>query len=242
MVWNVWWRFGDDWRGRENGITTTVDTYRPDLLGLVEAWSGEGTDQPERLAAARGMHSVFASAPHPRVPCESRPGIDSGLGLISRWPILTVERPGPSTLLATVDHPRGPLHVIVARTEASLPQTRSLAGLALDPRLDGPLPVLLLADLNTAPGQAAFEPLGDSMIDTWAEGGGDPRAVTVDSSLRIAPRDAVQLLDRRIDHVLVRPGRPGLSVAVHGAFIAGDRPIGGSYPSDHYAVCADLEP
>jgi len=31
-------------------------------------------------------------------------------------------------------------------------------------------------------------------------------------------------------------------VTVRGAFIAGDRPINGVYPSDHYAIGADLDP
>jgi len=259
MVWNVWWRFGDDWRAREKGILATLETYRPDVLGLVESWSGDGTDQPHRLASAFGMHSAWVPATEVALADGDHPGIDSGLGLVSRWPILEVgprevphrQRGGPRpyALLATVDHPRGPLHVIVAGTEWEerfaddhLAQTRFLAGLATDPGLDGPLPVLLLADLNASADQVELAPLRDSMVDTWEAAGGDPAAVTLDGRLPIAPRDAVKQLDRRIDHVFARPGRPGTPLAVHGAFVAGDRPIGTVYPSDHYAVGVDLEP
>jgi hypothetical protein len=66
--------------------------------------------------------------------------------------------------------------------------------------------------------------------------------VTLDGRLPIAPVYAVKQLDRRVDHVFARVGRPGLPLVVHGAFLAGDRPIGGVYPSDHYAVGADMEP
>jgi endonuclease/exonuclease/phosphatase family metal-dependent hydrolase len=260
MVWNVWWRFGDDWRARDEGILATFETYRPDVLGLVESWSGDGTDQPQRLAAsADGLHSAWIPAAAAPFEVPGHPGIDGGLGLVSRWPILEVgahelpheQRGGPQpyALVATLDHPRGPLHVIVAGTEWEpqfsgdhLAQTRCLAALATDPRFDGPLPVLLLADLNASVDQVELAPLLDAMVDTWEAAGADPDAVTLDGRLAIAPRDAVKQLDRRIDHVFVRPGRPGMLLAVHGAFLAGDRPIGTVYPSDHYAVGVDMEP
>jgi endonuclease/exonuclease/phosphatase family metal-dependent hydrolase len=260
MVWNVWWRFGDDWRAREKSILATLETYRPDVLGLVESWSGDGTDQPHRLASyADGLHAAWIPAAAAAFSDPDHPGIDAGLGLVSRWPILSVETrelphaqrggPQPYALVATLDHPRGPLHVIVAGTEWEprfagdhLAQTRFLAALATDARFDGPLPVLLLADLNAAADQVELAPLLDAMVDTWEAAGADPGAVTLDGRLAIAPRDAVKQLDRRIDHVLARPGRPGLPVTVHGAFVAGDRPIDTVYPSDHYAVGVNLEP
>jgi endonuclease/exonuclease/phosphatase family metal-dependent hydrolase len=259
MVWNVWGRFGDDWRARENGILTTLETYRPDVLGLVESWSGDGTDQPRRLAERLARHAAWVPASRPPEFHPDHPGVVPGLGLLSRWPILSVDthelphetRGGsmPYALVASLDHPRGPLHVVVAGTEWErrfaadhLAQTRCLAALATDRRFDGPLPVLLLADLNAAPDQVELAPLLTAMVDTWAVAGADPAAVTLDSRLPIAPADAVGQLDRRIDHVFARPGRPGLPLAVRGAFLAGDRPIDGVYPSDHYAVGVDLEP
>ena len=263
MVWNVWWRFGGNWRERESGIVATMDAYRPDLLGLVECWSGDGTDQPHRLAAPHGMHAAWAPTslppgPDPELYADQR-GIELGVGLVSRWPILSTERhdlpngqrggPAPAALLATLDHPRGPLHVVVAGIEGEprfaddhLAQSRALAALATDARLDGPLPVLLLGDLCAAVDQIELAPLVDAMVDTWTAAGADPSAVTLDSAVPYAPVEAVQQIDRRVDHVFARPGRPGLSLSVHGAFLAGDRPIGGVYPSDHYAVGIDLDP
>jgi endonuclease/exonuclease/phosphatase family metal-dependent hydrolase len=259
MVWNVWGRFGGNWREREESIAATLATYRPDVLGLVESWSGDGTDQPQRLAAPCGMHATWAPLSRPPIAYAGHDGIELGLGLLSRWPILAVERQElpndqrggstPCALLATLDHPRGPLHVLIAGTESEpqydgdhLAQCRHLATLAGAERLDGPLPVLLLAGLNADTGMTELAPLLATMVDTWTEAGADPAAVTLDSSLPYAPAEAVKQLDRRIDHVLARPGRAGQPVVVSGAFLAGDRPIGGVYPSDHYAVGVDLEP
>jgi endonuclease/exonuclease/phosphatase family metal-dependent hydrolase len=259
MVWNVWWRYGGDWRAREDGIRATLETYRPDVLGLVESWAADGTDQPHRLAERLGRHAAWVPAAGAPFADPEHPGVDGGLGLLSRWPIRSVGThdlphaarggPVPHALTATLDHPRGPLHVIVAGTEWEpryaadhRAQTGCLAALAADRRLDGPLPVLLLADLNAAPDQVELAPLLNVMVDTWHAAGADPAAVTLDSRLPIAPADATQQLDRRIDHVLARAGRPGLPLVVRGAFLAGDRPIEGVYPSDHYAVGVDLEP
>src|SRR3954470_3343495 len=200
MVWNVWWRFGGNWREREVSIGATLEAYRPDVLGLTECWSGEGTDQPHRLAAPCGMHAAWAPSSVPAIGAYAEePGIDMGLGLLSRWPILAIEAhelpttgrggPGPAALLATVDHPRGPLHVIVARAEPDAAQCRALAALATDQRLDGPLPLLLLGDLHADAPQPPLAPLLDAMVDTWSAAGADPGAVTLDSALPYAPQD-----------------------------------------------------
>jgi endonuclease/exonuclease/phosphatase family metal-dependent hydrolase len=263
MTWNVWWRFGGNWRAREAGILAAFEAYRPDVVGLTEAWAGDGTTQPARFAARLGMHAAFAATSLPPAPDPiehpDQAGVTVGIGLLSRWPILATEvhelphelRGGgvPTALLSTLDHPRGPLHVIVSCLEwepefavDQVAQARVLADLATDPRLDGPLPVLVTGDMNGAVEHATIAPLTAALVDTWAAGDGDPRATTLDSRLPFAPVEAAHLLDRRIDHVFARAGRPGGSVAVRGAFVAGDRPVNGVYPSDHYAVGVDLEP
>jgi len=263
MTWNVFWRWGGDWRQRAPGILDTLQVYRPDVLGLVETWAGEGTSQPEELAKALGMTAAFArtSLPPEPEPVEEpgQTGIEMGIGLVSRWPIAATEvhelpheqrggRPPPA-LLATHDPPRAPLHVIVTCLEwepsyaaDQLAQAEAVAALAADPRLDGPLPVLVIGDLNAAAEQPPIAPLMTAMVDTFLAGGGDPAAKTIDSAIPHAPVEAKHLIDRRIDHILARGGRDRRAVTVTGAFIAGDRPVGGCYPSDHYAVGVDLEP
>jgi len=262
MTWNVWWRFGGAWWGREAGIAATLRQVRPDVVGLVETWAGEGTSQARRLGDGLGMVAAFAQTslpPRPDPPEEpSQAGIDVGIGLMSRWAILRTEvhelprtqRPGapPTALLSTLDHPLGALHVIVSCIEwepeyaaDQLAQSRALAELAASPRLDGDLPVILVGDLNAAVDQPDLVPLLEVMDDTWALGGGDAGAVTLSSAVPEAPVEASKQIDRRIDHILARPGRPAGQVAVRRAFLAGDQPVDGRYPSDHFAVVADLE-
>jgi endonuclease/exonuclease/phosphatase family metal-dependent hydrolase len=264
MIWNVWWRFGGSWRERERGIIATLEQARPDIIGLVETWADETTTQAELLADRLGFAAAtFAPTSLPPVPDPpeepTQAGIRMGIGLISRWPIIATEihdlpqtqRPGapPTALLATIDHPQGPLRVIVTCTEwepayaaDQLAQHRALAALASDSRLDGDLPVVLVADLNAAVDQPELAPLLDVMVDTWAAAGGDPHAVTLSSAVPEAPLEATKQMDRRIDHILARPGRGDAKLTVRQAFLVGDHPIDGRYPSDHFAAVADVEP
>ncbi|MPZ71713.1 MAG: hypothetical protein GEU74_00540 [Nitriliruptorales bacterium] len=261
VTWNVWWRFGGNWREREPRIVSRLRDLAPDVVGLQEVWAAAGVTQADLIADALGMHAAFAapSLPPPPDPPESpdQMGVVLGSGLVSRWPILEVShRRLPSThrafepvmLLATLDHPAGPLHVLTGDTEWEpahaddhLAQTRRLAELATDPALDGPLPVLVAADLNAAPDSVEMQPLLEVMTDTWTAGGGDPRGRTLRSEHPFAPLEARKQLDRRIDYVLARPGRPGGTVDVRRAFSVGD-PEDGLHPSDHDAVVIDLAP
>jgi endonuclease/exonuclease/phosphatase family metal-dependent hydrolase len=251
VSWNLWWRFGADWPEREHGIVATLERLRPDLVGLQEVWGQEDTTQADQMAARLGMHPAFAPTSIPP-PGPGHPGVEMGIAVLSRWPILqvrrhllpAVHRPEPAALEATIDHPGGPLPFFTACVEWErefaddhLAQTRSLADLLTAPELDGPQPVILAADLNAAPGTPPVEPLTEVMVDAWAAAGGG-RAITLSPANPLAARAADQQLDHRIDYVLVRPPLGG-SASVERAFLAGD-PVGGVHPSDHYAVVVDL--
>jgi len=98
--------------------------------------------------------------------------------------------------------------------------------------------VLLMADLNAEPGSAEIETLSAVAVDAWSAGGGAPDAVSLSRRTPWAPVEATRLIDQRIDWVFARPGtRP---VVVERAFLAGDEPVDGLFPSDHFAVVADL--
>lgn len=147
-----------------------------------------------------------------------------------------------------LDHPAGPLHVIAATAEWEpryaedrMAQAWALADLAADAALDGDLPVLLLGDLNATPSGPQLAALTRQLTDLWVVGGGDPGAVTLSSRVPEAPLEVTELIDQRIDHLLARPGRPGGVVRADGARLAGTEPVGGRYPSDHFAVLCDVE-
>ena len=257
MTWNVWWRFGPRWRARQAGILETLQSCDPDIVALQEVWATDRTTQVDVLGSRLGLHPAFAPtslppAPDPPPTPEQR-GVRMGLGLLSRWPITEIRhsvmparhRPAPTSLVATLEHPAGPLHVIVtclewepAFQDDRLAQARSLARLASESALDGPLPVVVAGDLNAPPDSPVLQILTDGLIDAWVAGGGDPEAVTLSSAHPFAP-DVPELIDKRIDHVLVRPGNPRQQVQVDKAFLA-DHPVDGLESSDHHAVACDL--
>jgi endonuclease/exonuclease/phosphatase family metal-dependent hydrolase len=259
LSWNVWWRFGPQWRDRQHGILETLRTVQPDVVALQETWATETTSQAEELADALGFVSAFAAPSLPPVPDPpehpDQAGARLGVGLVSRWPITAVRqeplptrhRPeAPVSLLATLAHPAGPLPVIVTCLEWEpayagdrVAQAQAIADLAGDARLDGHAPVVVLGDLNAAPDSPVLRPLRETMTDAYAAGGGNPDASSLRSDHPFAPLEAVELLDRRIDHVFVRPGRPGVVVRSSAAALVG-APIDGIDPSDHLAVVCDL--
>jgi endonuclease/exonuclease/phosphatase family metal-dependent hydrolase len=261
MSWNLWWRFGDAWRERGRAILSTLAAVRPDVAGLQEVWGTAATTQADQLAERLGMHAAFGapSLPPPPDPPErpDQAGMEVGVAVLSRWPIVEVRRhllpsrhrPEIVALEAVVDHPGGPLHVVASCIDwerefaaQRLRQTRALAALLTDPARDGPLPVLLTADLNAPPATPEIRALTDVLVDAWvAAGAGEGH--TLRSANPQAPRGAWWLLDQRIDYVLARAGTPARPVVVERVFVAGD-PGDGRAPSDHDAVVADfrLEP
>jgi endonuclease/exonuclease/phosphatase family metal-dependent hydrolase len=245
--------FGSRWRDRQHGVLETLRGVDADVIALQEVWGTEATTQAHELAGRLGLHAGFTAPSYP--PPSDAPRSDEdevvelGLGLLSRWPITglrRVETPArhrtldPVALVATLAHPAGPLHVVVACLEYEpaynddrIAQARALVDLATDPALDGPLPVVVAGDLNAAPDSPVLRPLQDVLVDAWVAGGGDPAVST-------APADAgEELLDRRIDHIFLRPGQVRQRVAVESATLAG-APVEDLDPSDHRAVVCDL--
>jgi endonuclease/exonuclease/phosphatase family metal-dependent hydrolase len=259
VSWNLWWRFGDKWRERQVAILSSLKQLKPDLMGFQEVWGEGGLAQTDVIARALGMYGFFAAPslpPVPEVPASpDLVGVELGVGVVSRWPILTVRelrlpsshRPFlPTMIRATVDHPLGPLHIFCTATEwepahshDQFAQIRCIAAAVTDPLLDGPLPVLLTADLNAPPDSPQLELLLGSMIDTWVAGNGDPTARTLRSENPYAPLEATKQIDRRIDYVLARPGTGESQLEVRDVFLLAD-PEQGVFPSDHDAVVVDL--
>ena len=128
MTWNVWWRFGPRWQDRQPGLRATLRRLRPDVVALQEVWAGDGTTQADELAGALGMHAVFASPSYPPAPAGPEAdwaGIDLGIAVLSRWPVLDHEAPvmparhrswDPVALSVRVAHPAGTGWVEESRT------------------------------------------------------------------------------------------------------------------------------
>ncbi|WP_286278207.1 endonuclease/exonuclease/phosphatase family protein [Naasia aerilata] len=259
LTWNVWWQFGPQWRERQPLLLEAIRESGADIVALEESWSRAHGSQASEFAAALGFAGVFAAQslpPLPDVPEHPEQAeVDLGLGLLSRWPITSTRvvplparhRPeAPVSLVAEIAHPDGPLNVIVtclewepAFNDDRIAQSRLVADLATSPALDGSAPVIVLGDLNAAPDSAILRPLRDVLTDAWTAGGGDPNAVSLPSDHPQAPLEAEELIDRRIDHVLYRLGRPGQRVTVTDPALVGD-PVEGLHPSDHRGVACTL--
>lgn len=257
--WNLWWRFGDQWAERQRRILKQLRAASPDVIGLQEVWATDRISQADVIADALGMEAVFAAPSLPPVPVPpetpDQEGVDLGVAVVSRWPVVASRRYSlPSThrsfepvvLMVTLDHPAGPLHVFTTATEWEpsfaddhLAQTRRLAELVSDPALEGPLPVLLAADLNATPDAPELRPLLAVMTDTWTVGGGDTHARTLRSEHPFAPSEATKQLDQRIDYVLARSTGDDTVEVARASTLA--QPVDGLHPSDHDAVIVDLE-
>lgn len=230
------------------------------MLALQEVWGDDTTSQAEELAEALGGHAIYAEPSYPAVPAPPRSPDDEnvtlGVALVSRWPIRSYRvEPlparhrnwSPVALVATVDHPAGPLPVVTSCLDYGIPysddrfaQAVFLAERATRPEHDGACPVLVMGDLNAAPDSAVLRPLRDVLIDAWTAAGGDPDAVTLPSSHPSAPLEAgPQLVDQRIDHVFFRAGQEDQDVLVEAATLAGDA-VDGVFPSDHRGVVCDF--
>ncbi|WP_329093590.1 DDE-type integrase/transposase/recombinase [Streptosporangium sp. NBC_01469] len=107
VTWNVWGRYGP-WESREVAIRATLERHDPDVVGLVEAWDGQGARLGLPYHVFEGDYEVD--------------GVRSGLAVLSRWPIGAHESRkltgGPDTggqvLYAGIDGPRGIVHIYVA--------------------------------------------------------------------------------------------------------------------------------
>jgi endonuclease/exonuclease/phosphatase family metal-dependent hydrolase len=259
MTWNIWWRFGPHWQDRQAGLVQTLRHVDADVVALQEVWGSVTTTQAHEFANQLGMHAGFVAPSYPPISDVPRAPEDDqillGLGLLSRWPISKlqqVEMPArhrsfaPVAMVATLGHPAGPLHVIIACLEYEpaynddrIAQVETLADLATDPDLDGSAPIIVAGDLNAAPTSAVLRPLSDVLTDAWSAGGGDPAAVTLPSSHPSAPIESKELIDQRIDHIFFRPGEWAQRVSVESTMLAGE-PVDGVYPSDHRAAVCDL--
>jgi endonuclease/exonuclease/phosphatase family metal-dependent hydrolase len=260
MTWNIWWRFGPRWRERQAGILATIERFTPDVVALQEVWGADGTTQVDKFAQELGYHATFAAPSYPVAPdpalVPDHVGVELGIGLLSRWPIVdreVIAMPSrhrswdPVVLRVSVAHPAGPLPIVVACLEHAttysddrLAQAALLADLGTDPATDGPCPSLVMGDLNAAADSAVLRPLREVLIDAWVAGNGAPDAVTLPSTHPSAPLEAgPELVDQRIDHIFYRPGDEDQLVNVESATIVSDA-VDGTFPSDHRPVICDF--
>ncbi len=261
LTWNLWWRYGP-WQRRHEAIAATLADVGPDLCGLQEVWDVGGQNLAADLAARLDMHWCWAAA------ARAGDGTDDekliGNAILSRWPITThaevrlpTTGPGESrvALHARVGAPGGALPMFTTHltyrpggSQVRTAQVRVLAEFVAAQAEGCAYPPVVTGDLNAEPDSDELRLLGGVLttpavpglvlVDAWRYA--DP----VDPGFTWDRRNGYQarsiIPDSRIDHILVGLPRDGRG-RVQSARLAGAVPVGEVWPSDHFAVVADIQ-
>jgi endonuclease/exonuclease/phosphatase family metal-dependent hydrolase len=227
-TWNVWWRFGPEPLRRRPGIEATLRQVGADVICLQEVYRDRsGADDARDLGAELGYRVVGTGAD----PTAER---TLGNAILSRWDIVDEgERPLPDTrgrhghrraLWAVLAAPFGPLTVISThlayRFDESAVRQHQVAVLAE-----------LAAELRPDPARGA------PVVLCWPQVRDDPGRTWVRRNPHLV--DSVWP-ERRLDYVLVSWPRPAPLGNPTQAFLLGDGPVDGIWPSDHLGVAVDF--
>jgi endonuclease/exonuclease/phosphatase family metal-dependent hydrolase len=252
VTWNVWGRYGP-WRERETAIAATLREARPDIVVLTESWAKGDDSQCARLAGPLGLpHHSFSG-----VAAQEDEAALSGVAIMSAWPIrreASLSFGGARVQFAELSGPRGPVQVFglvmdawwFDQSQARQEAVRGMLAHAGRAR-DEQAPLVICGDFNADPdsdeirmltGRTAAPVPGLSFYDAWEVAGPPGPGHTWSNGNPWA----TQLLwpDRRIDYIFSVTPRPGGAGHPRHACLLGTRPVSGSYPSDHYAVQAEL--
>ncbi len=263
VTWNVWWRFGP-WEQRQPALEQVLGSLDADIVCLQEVWATADTHQAEILGGALGLHVAAVAHPGDDV---GDADVSFSNAVLSRWPIIEHDvvalpladgRPGHRHVVATVvDAPHGPTTVMSTHLEYPFDQSalrsRQVAALCElvaerregDPRQS--FPPIVCGDFNAVPdsdemrsltGRAPPPVPGLVFTDAWAAVGDGPGWTWDDRNPHIADTTWPR---RRLDYVLIGWPRPKPAGNPVRARIAGSGRHNGVWPSDHLAVCVDLE-
>jgi endonuclease/exonuclease/phosphatase family metal-dependent hydrolase len=244
-TWNLWWRYGPRLTERLSLIEQRLFELRPDVLALQEVWCDSDPGQAEQLAEMLNLDCVFYS----RV---RQDGYEWGNAVLCRRPIgspVLIDLPGPagergqrSAILVRANV--ADRHLVFVVTHLSwrfgevgvrLAQLEKILNV-LSSRTE---PILLCGDLNSTPESEELSRLRSvgRLRDIW-EMVGNVDSATISRSNTNLTRSMVP--DRRVDYILIRDGEQ-VSIIPKRAWLFGNDPRDGLYPSDHFGVAADLE-
>lgn len=262
LTWNLWWRYGP-WQQRREAIATVVAETDPDVCGFQEVWSAGEENFAAELAARLGMHWCWTSV---LVRTGDAYGQELRIGnaILSRWPIsgqreMALPIDGyPSerrtALHARIDAPDGALPFFTTHlsygpglSALRLQQVRGLARFVADQAADCAYPPVVTGDFNAEPDSDELRLLGGVLTAPATAG-----LVLLDAWRYAAPTDPGFTWDRRngyqansvipnsrIDYILVGVRHEGRGL-VRSVRLAGTEPVRKVWPSDHFAVVADL--
>ena len=238
-------------------IAAQLRALEPDVVALQESpvsrWRG---DVAARLSEALGLAHVHARATERVFGLRFLGrlivgvlGFVEGPAILSRYPIVASaihelprceHRLDPRVALrADLVTPAGLLRVYSTHTSRDDCQTRRVAEVALAER--GPLPALVMGDLNTGESAAVLQELREQgFLDLFREANPTALGATVRQDVLAA----VSTVRRRVDYLLLLPGSR-VQARVLSSRVVLDTPgrrADGSplWPSDHYGVLAEI--
>ena len=255
LSWNVWWQYGP-WRERIPAIENVLEVVDADLIALQEVWAESGQSFAGHLGERFGYEHVY----HTR---NVRNGVGFGNAILSRWPIERSEvreLPGEEgrdekrlVLGIETSGPRGPIQVfcthlnyLIHDSHVRQRQVATVAQLVEDmspreyvPIVCGDFNAVSSSDeIRMLTGETVCPVAGRSFVDAWAQAGEGRAGFTWDNTNPFAGSELEP--DKRIDYIFA--GYPKARGAGHvlECKIVGNQPLDGMWPSDHFAVVAEL--
>jgi len=250
-TWNIWWRFGP-WEQRQPAIVETLSGLDADVVALQEVWQEEA----DLLATELGLNATYSAV-------NSIDGISFGNAILSRWPIVATESlrydadgwPDENrvAVCAHIDGPRGPLDVYSThlnwRLDHSGPRQHMVQQLRrfIGRTRSSAFPPIVGGDFNARPtsdeirAMTTSEPARQADLvlnDAWEVAGeGHPGMTWTKDNPYV---DDELEPPRRIDYLFVGKPNADNDGEVVSCRLDGTRPIDGVWPSDHFAVVADV--
>lgn len=254
---NIWNRQGP-WEKRLPLIRNGLAALDADVIGLQEVLAfGQLPTQADEIAAGMGWHVYHAPA------WQIGGGLTLGNAILSPHRLLDTQclpLPTPPELdaravvFARVDAPHGPLPVFVTHltVQFHLCHVRREQVVALADHVArlapiGDPPPVVMGDFNAAPDAdeirfvRGLTSLGGRSVyfaDCWAAADTAGPGYTYDRRNPYALRSHEP--SNRIDYIFVRGPDALLRGEPVAARLALDQPTGGVWPSDHFAVVADI--
>ena len=253
---NIWHRSGP-WTERLRLIRDGLHALDADVIGLQEVLAFPGMpSQADEIAAGTGWNVFYGTA------WQVGGGLTFGNAILSPHALSATQvlplptEPGLDTrsvAFARVDVPHGPMPCFVTHFSFQLhlghvrcQQARALADhVARIAPIDGPPPVIM-GDLNAQPdadeirflrGATSLGGRSVYFADCWQLNGTDP-GYTYDRRNPYALRSHEP--SARFDYVFVRGPDRALRGEPIAARLALETPLDGVWPSDHFAVVADI--
>ena len=254
---NIWNRQGP-WAQRLPLIRAGLQALDADVIGLQEVLGFPGVPtQAHEIAAGLGWNVHYAPA------WNIGGGLTFGNAIVTKHPmtdLASLKLPSPEGLdtrtvaFARVELPHGPMPVFVTHLtyqlhlgQARCQQVRALADHVKElAPVDGPPPVVM-GDFNAEPDSdemrflRGLTTLGGTSVyfaDCWSATACEGPGYTYDRRNPYALRSREP--SRRIDYIYVRGPDRALRGEPLSARVALDEPTDGVWPSDHYAVVAEI--